>query len=173
MSDRFSQKWLETLCSLLPDVHSAVFMVPAAEKDGLQLLARWPNDLEQPRDFFDSVKYALKKGGDVCLARARTVDGEALDFFAKPIYIRSDLAGVLSIKMKHLPRTEHVDVFQSLKRSIAWLGLANQDKSASDEFYSSVVGVLASCFEQQGYHQGLMRMVAELTREFDCERVAF
>ena len=108
MSDRFSQKWLETLCSLLPDVHSAVFMVPAAEKDGLQLLARWPNDLEQPRDFFDSVKYALKKGGDVCLARARTVDGEALDFFAKPIYIRSDLAGVLSIKMKHLPRTEHV-----------------------------------------------------------------
>ena len=173
MSDRFSQKWLETLCSLLPDVHSAVFMVPAAEKDGLQLLARWPNDLEQPRDFFDSVKYALKKGGDVCLARARTVDGEALDFFAKPIYIRSDLAGVLSIKMKHLPRTEHVDVFQSLKRSIAWLGLANQDKSASDEFYSSVVGVLASCFEQQGYHQGLMRMVAELTREFNCERVAF
>ena len=62
MSDRFSQKWLETLCSLLPDVHSAVFMVPAAEKAGLQLLARWPNDLEQPRDFFDAVKYALKKG---------------------------------------------------------------------------------------------------------------
>jgi multidrug efflux pump subunit AcrA (membrane-fusion protein) len=173
MSDRFSQKWLETLCRLLPDVHSAVFMVPGAENDGLHLLARWPNDLDQPRDFSDSIRYALKKRGNVCLARARTVDGQKLDFYAKPVYIRSDLAGVLSIKMKHLPSAKHVAVFKSLKRGIAWLGLANQDKPASDEFYSSVVGVLASCFEQQGYHQGLMRMVAELTREFDCERVAF
>jgi len=144
MSDRFSQKWLETLCSLLPDVDSAVFMVPDANNDGLHLLARWPNGLDQPRDFFDSIKYALKKGGEVCLARARTVDGQALDFFAKPVYIQSDLAGVLSIKMKHLPASEHLDVFSSLKRSITWLGLANQDKSESDEFYGSVVGVLAS-----------------------------
>ena len=173
MSDRFSQRWLETLCSLLPDVDSAVFMVPDADNDGLHLLARWPNGLDQPRDFFDSVKYALKKRDEVCLAKARVVDGEALDFFAKPVYIRSDLAGVLSIKMKHLPTSKQLDVFDSLKRSIKWLGLANQDKSESDEFYGSVVGVLASCFEQQGYHQGLMRMVAELTSEFDCERVAF
>jgi len=173
MSDRFSQKWLETLCSLLPDVHSAVFMVPNTENNGLHLLARWPSGLDQPGEFSDSVKYALKKGGEVCLARAHVVDGEALDFFARPVYIRSTLAGVLSIRMKHLPSSKHLSIFQSLKRSIAWLGLANQDKSESDEFYGSVVGVLASCFEQQGYHQGLMRMVAELTREFDCERVAF
>ncbi|MCP4767157.1 MAG: HlyD family efflux transporter periplasmic adaptor subunit [Gammaproteobacteria bacterium] len=173
MSERFSQKWLKTLCSLLPDVDSAVFMVPDANNDGLHLLARWPNDLDQSRDFFDSVKYALKKRGGVCLARARTIDGQALDIFAKPVYIRSDLAGVLSIKIKHLPTSKRKAVFNSLKRSIKWLGLANQDKSESDEFYGSVVGVLASCFEQQGYHQGLMRMVAELTSEFDCERVAF
>ena len=61
MSDRFSQRWLETLCSLLPDVDSAVFMVPDADNDGLHLLARWPNGLDQPRDFFDSVKYADRK----------------------------------------------------------------------------------------------------------------
>jgi biotin carboxyl carrier protein len=173
MSDRFSEKWLETLCSLLPDVHSAVFMVPDAGADQLHLLARWPNSLNEHNDFFDSVKYALKKRGEVCLAKARVVDGQDLDFFAKPIYVQSDLAGVLSIKMKHLPSSSHLDVFQSLKRSIKWLGLANQNKSEADEFYSSVVGVLASCFEQQGYEQGLMRMVAELTSEFDCERVAF
>ena len=173
MNDRFSEKWLETLCSMLPDVHSAVFMVPDAGADQLHLLARWPNGLNEHNDFFDSVKYALKKRGEVCLAKARVVDGEDLDFFAKPIYVQSDLAGVLSIKMKHLPSSSHLDVFQSLKRSIKWLGLANQNKSEADEFYSSVVGVLASCFEQQGYQQGLMRMVAELTSEFDCERVAF
>jgi len=173
MSTRFSEKWLETLCDMLPDVHSAVFMVPEPGADQLHLLARWPTGLNEYRDFFDSVKYALKKRDEVCLARAHVVDGQALDFFAKPIYIRSNLAGVLAVKMKHLPDSMHLDVFDSLKRSVKWLGLANQNNSDSDDFYGSVVGVLASCFEQQGYQQGLMRMVAELTSEFACERVAF
>ena len=82
MSDRFSEKWLETLCSLLPDVHSAVFMVPEPDADQLHLLARWPTGLNEYKDFFDSVKYALKERGEVCLAKAHVVDGQALDFFA-------------------------------------------------------------------------------------------
>jgi RND family efflux transporter MFP subunit len=173
MSDRFSQKWLETLCSLLPNVHSAVFMVPDPEADGFHLLARWPNGLDQYMDFFESVKHALKQRGEACLAKAETVDGQALDYFVKPVYIRSKLAGVLSVKMNHLPTAKHLDIFQSLKRGVQWLGLASYNRTESDEFYGSVVGVLASCFEQQGYQQGLMRMVAELTSEFNCERVAF
>jgi multidrug efflux pump subunit AcrA (membrane-fusion protein) len=173
MSDRYSQKWLETLCDLLPDVQSAVFVVPNPENDGLHLLARWPSGLEQYKDFLDSVKHALKQRGEACLAKAQVVDGQALDYFVKPIYIRSRLAGVLSVKMLHLPTSKHLDIFESLKRSVNWLGLASHDKSESDEFYSSIVGVLASCFEQQEYQQGLMRMVAELTSEFNCERVAF
>src|SRR5210317_199769 len=98
MNDRFSEKWLETLCGLLPDVHSAVFMVPNPENGGFHLLARWPSGLEQYKDFIDSIKCALKKHGDICLARAHVVDGQALDYFARPIYIQSKLAGVLAIK---------------------------------------------------------------------------
>jgi RND family efflux transporter MFP subunit len=173
MSDRFSEKWLETLCDLLPDAHSAVFMVPNPDTDGMHLLARWPSGLDQYRDFFDSVKHALQRRGEACLSRAAVVDGEPLDYFVEPVYVRSRLAGVLSVKMKHQPESKHGDVFQSLKRGVSWLGLANANKTESDEFYGSVVGVLASCFEQQGYQQGLMRMVAELTAEFNCERVAF
>ncbi len=173
MNSRFSEKWLATLCSLLPGVHSAVFMVPDPGNDRLHLLAHWPESLEKYQDFFATVKYALKKRDEVCLARAHVIDGEALDFFAKPVYIRSTLAGVLAIKIKHLPSNKHVAVFKSLKRSIRWLGLASFEKSDSDEFYGSVVGVLASCFEQDNYQQGLMRMVAELTSEYRCESVAF
>ncbi len=173
MSNRFSEKWLETLCGFLPDVHSAVFMVPDPGNDQFHLLARWPNNLDKYQDFFDTIKHALKKRGEVCLAKARVIDGQALDYFAKPVFIRSRLAGVLAIGMKHQPSSSHLQVFRSLKRSITWLDLAGIDKSESDEFYGSVVGVLASCFEQQGYQQGLMRMVAELTSEFNCERVAF
>ena len=175
MHSRFSEKWLETLCSLLPGVHSAVFMVPDQATNQMHPLARWPGDLGQCQDFFATVKYALKKRGEVCLAKAHVIDGQALDYYAKPVYIRSRLAGVLAIKMKHLPTAKHLAVFHSINRSIKWLGLASFIKSESDgdEFYSNVVGVLASCFEQGSYQQGLMRMVAELTSQFNCDRVAF
>lgn len=173
MHSRFSEKWLETTCSLLPGVHSAVFMVPDPNNDQLHLLAHSPEDLAQHQDFFAIVKYALKKNGEVCLAKAHVIDGQPLDYFAKPVYIRSRIAGVLTIKMKHLPTAKHLAVYHSLKRSIRWLALASFLKPESDEFYSSVVGMLASCFEQASYRQGLMRMVAELTSQFNCERVAF
>ena len=175
MHSRFSEKWLETVCSLLPEVHSAVFMVPDQENNQLHLLARWPEGLNKHQDFFATVKFALRKRKEVCLARALVVNGQALDYFAKPVYIRSRLAGVLAIKMKHLPTSKHLAVFHSLRRSIKWLGLASFDRPepGNDEFYRHVVGVLASCFEQGSYQQGLMRMVAELTSHFNCERVAF
>ena len=175
MNNRFSEKWLETLCSLLPGVHSAVFMVPDPDNKQMHLLARWPETLDQHQDFFETVKYALKKRGEVCLSKALVVDGQDLDYFAKPVFIRARLAGVLAIKMKHLPASKHLAVFHSIKRSIKWLGLANLDQGepGKDDFYSNVVGVLASCFEQGSYQQGLMRMVAELSSLFSCERVAF
>ena len=175
MHSRFSEKWLETVCSLLPDVHSAVFMVPDQANNQLHLLARWPASLDKHKDFLATVKYALKKRGEICFSRALIIDGQALDYFAKPVYIRAKLAGVLAIKMKHVPAAKHLPVFHSLRRAVKWLGLASFDKpeSGNDEFYSHVVGVLASCFEQGSYQQGLMRMVAELTSHFNCERVAF
>ena len=175
MNSRFSEKWLETLCSLLPGVHSAVFMVPDQSNKQMHLLARWPQELDKYQDFFATVKYALKKRGEVCLAKAQVVDGQALDYFAKPVYIRAGLVGVLAIKMNHLPTNKHLAVFHSIKRSIKWLGLASflKSENASDDFYGNVVGVLASCFEQGSYQQGLMRMVAELSSQFNCERVAF
>jgi hypothetical protein len=175
MDSRFSEKWLETVCALLPGVHSAVFLVPDQVNNQLHLLARWPADLDKYQDFFATVKYALKKRGEVCLSKAHVVDGEALDYFAKPVFIRSRLAGVLAVKMKHLAADKHLAVFHSIKRSIKWLGLASfiKPESGEDDFYSNVVGVLASCFEQGNYQRGLLRMVAELTSQFSCERVAF
>ena len=169
----FSEKWLATTCRLLPDVHSAVFMVPDRANNQLHLLAKWPRSLAQQQDFFATVKYALKRRGEVCLARAHTIDGVSMDYFAKPVFLRSRLVGVLAIKMKHLPASKHLAVYASIKRSICWLGLASFADAGSDEFYAGVVGMLASCFEQASYAQGLMRLVAELTSRFQCERVAF
>ena len=118
MHSRFSEKWLETVCGMLPDVHSAVFMVPDQDNNQLHLLAQWPENLPRHQDFFATVKYALKKKGEICFSRALVVDGQVLDFFAKPVYIRSRLAGVLAVKMKTVPASKHMAVFHSLRRSV-------------------------------------------------------
>ena len=173
MNRVFTQRWLETQCSLLPDVHSAVFMVPDRKNNLMRPLAKIPANLEVITDFADIVKYALKKRSQVCIPKAEIIDDQSYDFFALPVYSKKALIGVIIIKVKHLPETHQKAVFNSLKQSIKWLGLANLAKDQGDDFYVHVVGLLASSFEQQSYHESLLRMVTELTRSFNCERVAF
>ncbi len=127
MHNRFSQRWLETLCELIPEAHSAVFMVPDEAQNQAHLLASWPQDLQQHQDFFAVVKYALKKNGEVCLPKAHKADGAALDYFARPVYLDSRLAGVLALKIRHLPAAKHPAVFRALKLAIRWLRLAGAE----------------------------------------------
>lgn len=165
------ENWLEVLCDSLPGVHSAALLSPRRDQDP-ELLAGWPRDLLRHEDLSAVVNYALKKRGQVCLARAHVIDGKALDYFAKPVFMRSRLVGVLAIKMKHLPAKRHIIVFHTLKLAIKWLRFVAQDQSQAETFYNHVVGILASCFDQDGYRQGLMRLARELETKFDCERVA-
>lgn len=173
MNKKFSQQWLETLCSLLPNVHSAVFMVPDRKKSLMRPVAKWPVKLEQYKDFSSIVKYALKKKKQAVIPNAESINDQSLDYFALPFFAQSNLLGVIVIKIKHLPETHHKAVFKILKQGLSWLKLAGTDESHNDDFYSNIVGVLASCFEQESYHEGLIRLVTELTRLFNCERVAF
>ena len=136
-------------------------------------MAKIPATLETITDFTNIVKYALKKRTQVCIPEAEILNGLAYDFFALPIYSQNVLLGVIILKIKHQPESHHRRIFNSLKQSIKWLGLANLAKDQGDDFYIHVVGLLASSFEQLSYHESLIRMVTELTRSFNCERVAF
>ena len=173
MNKKFSQLWLATLCSFIPGVHSAMFMVPDREKNLIRPVAKLPADLKQFNDFLAIVKYTLKKRKQGYFPNALTKDSQAYDFFALPIFTQSSLLGIIIIKVKHLPESHHQAVFKSLKSGAKWLRLARFAGTQDDNFYSSVVGLLAACFEQNSYQQGLISMVTELTREFNCERVAF
>jgi RND family efflux transporter MFP subunit len=173
MNKQFLQRWLTTLCSFIPRVHSAVFMVPDREKNLIRPLARVPLNLEQSSEFLAIVKYTLKKRQQGCFPKAQTRDGQAFDLFSLPISIQSRMLGIVVIKVKHLPATHHQAVFKVMKQAVKWLNLAGVNNTQDDSFYSNVVGLLAACFEQESYQQGLIRMVTELTREFDCDRVAF
>lgn len=173
MDSRFSQIWLDTSCKMIPDVHSAIFVMPDGVNKQMRLMAKWPTELEEHDDLLEIVKYCLKKSEPVCMPSSHDIDNQSYDFYALPIQIRSTSYGAIVIRIKHLPESEQKTVFNSLKRSVKWLRLADVSKNQDDDFYSHVVGLLASCFEQGSYHQGLIRMVAELTGQFNCERVAF
>jgi len=173
MDSRFSQIWLDTTCKMIPDVHSAIFVMPDGVNRQMRLMAKWPTDLEQHDDLLAIVKYCLKKSEPVCMPSSDTIDNQVYDFYALPIQIQSTSYGAVVIRIEHLPESKQKQVFSSLKRSIQWLRLAGVSNGQEDGFYSHVVSLLASSFEQGSYHQGLIRMVAELTAEFQCERVAF
>jgi len=173
MNQKFSQLWLATLCSFIPGVHSAVFMVPDRGKNSIRTVAKLPASLGQINDFISIVKYTLKSREHSYFPNARTIGDQAYDFFSLPVLMQSKIFGILIIKVKHLPESRQAAVFNSLKRGVKWLRLGNVTSTQGDNFYSSVVGLLAACFEQGSYQQGLIRMVTELTREFNCERVAF
>ena len=175
MKQNFAQQWLEILCTIIPEAISAMFMMLDSQEKQIRPLAKWPTDLDHYADFTPIVKFALKKQKQVCIPNVHVSDKRSFDFFALPIYIQSELLGVIVIKVNHLPTSRHQAVFDTLKQGAQWLQLAhsNQNKGDNNDFYSSIVGLLAACFEQTSYREGLIRLVTELTRKFNCERVAF
>ena len=179
MNPNLAKYWLEKLSSFIPGAHSSLFMVPDLEAGSMRTLDRWPADLKRTNDFGVIVKYALKKTKPVYLPKAHKIDGKAYDFYALPYFVQSKLHGVIAIKVRHNPKLNQKWVFSTLRQGIEWLSLAkidqtlNVSKNHEEKFYSSVVGLLSACFDQLNYEQGLIRLVTELSQEFDCERVAF
>jgi len=172
MNKSFFQQWLNVLSSMLPDVEAAVFMAPDPKSQQLRSLAKIPDNLKSLEEFSEIVKYVLKKRQPVCLAKAIVTADTAFDLYAQPINLKTGISGILVFKIKHQPETEQQSVFNVLNQSLAWLTLAST-QSQGDDFYNRVVALLAACFEQGSYQQGLVSMVTELTQAFECERVAY
>ena len=173
MNKKFSQQWLEIVCSLLPGVQSAIFMMPDQETGQMHPRAKWPSNLKNISGYAPVVKYVLKKQKQICFPNAIKAGQQSFDLFALPLLVNSQLLGILIIQMKHQSVARHKAIFSSLKHSVRWLRLATPGQTQGDEFYSRVVALMASCFEQKSYQKGLISMVTELTRTFNCERVAF
>ena len=148
-------------------------MVPDKKRNLIRPLARIPAKLTQTNEFQAIVKYTLKKQQQGCFAKAQTQDDQAFDFFSLPVFIESKLLGIIVVKIKSIPESRQKAVFKIMTQGARWLSLAGANNIQDDNFYSNVIGLLAACFEQESYQQGLIRVVTELTREFNCERVAF
>lgn len=179
MIPQLTKHWLEKLCGFIPGVHSALLMVPDRDAGSMRTIERWPADLKRSSDFAVIVKYALKKTTAVYLPKAHKIDGKTHDYYALPYFVQSKLAGVIVVKVISNPKISPKWILSTLRQGINWLSLTRIDRTQSlantqqENFYSRVVGLLSACFDQRNYEQGLIRLVTELSREFDCERVAF
>ncbi|MCP4486736.1 MAG: HlyD family efflux transporter periplasmic adaptor subunit [Gammaproteobacteria bacterium] len=173
MKKTVSQQWLEIVCSTLPGAKSAILMLPDPNSKILRPLAKWPESLEEVSEFTKVVKYALKKNEPTCFPKADKSGHRIFDLFAVPVPLQLNLSGVLLVKLGHMQEARQKSIFAYLKQSLRWLKFASPDQKFDDDFFSRVVSLLASCFEQSSYQQGLVAMVSELTQAFNCERVAF
>ncbi len=174
MNKTITQKWLKVLCSQLSVVESALFMVPDSKTKQLRPLAKWPADLKEVEYFSGVIKYALKKREAMCFPDAIKTEKLNSDLFAIPFFTHSSLLGILIVRTSSQPEELRNPLQHWLQKSIQWLQLVSpSSQNKDDKFYSSVVALLAACFEQKTYRQGLIAMVSELTLMFNCERVAF
>lgn len=173
MNNKFTQQWLEILCTQLPGVESGLFMIRNNQSKQLKLAAKWPAELKQFGDFGEVIKYALKKRQTTCFPKAVATEEKASDLYAHPIFVQSQLLGVLILRTRNESAQRQKAIQNWLKKSTHWLKLASPSKTQQDDFYGPVVALLAACFEQRSYQQGLISMVSEMTLMFDCERVAF
>lgn len=176
MKKNFSQQWLEVLCLITPETHSAMFLMPSGDNDKstqIQLFAKWPADLEQHNDFTPVVKYALKQKSYVCIQNIPNKNKKDFDFHALPVYIKTKLLGVIVLKSFHGISEARDGIAKSLQHGAQWLTLVYDKQDHEDNFYNNIVGLLASSFEQDNYQQVLNKLVSELTLKFKCDRVAF
>lgn len=175
MNQQLSRRWLETLCSFIPGAYSATLMVPDAKTNSMLTLDRWPANLEKSNDYGVIVNHAVRKQSQLYLEKINKINDQAYDCFTFPYFVKSKLLGVIVLIVQNKPETQEKWVFSTIRQSIEWLSLASieQANPTQSDFYSRVVKLLATCFDQQSYQQGLIRLVTQLTQEFDCERVAF
>lgn len=173
MNKQYSQRWLEILCAQMKGLDSAVFMMPEGSENRLKPLARYPASIKNFSDFSQLVKYALKKREPVHFSQTTHADQPSFDLFALPVFSKKKLLAILIIKIAQQPESHHKAIFAVMRQSLKWLKLAGEETVKADDFYTRVVALMAACFEQTSYQQGLVSMVTELTQTFACERVAF
>ena len=79
---------------------------------------------------------------------------------------------MIVVKLEHALTDRRQAVFVALEQSVHWWRLAQAQPQHTDSFYTSVVGLLAACFEQNSYSEVLISLGSELTRLLNCDRVA-
>jgi hypothetical protein len=121
MTNNFAQQWLDILCRIVPETNAAMFMTLDETSKMMRPLAKWPESLSNVADFTPIVNYVMTKNEQVSILNVEQPGQEHCDFFALPIFIQSELLGIIVLKTTHLLPSQHEIIFKALHQSSQWL----------------------------------------------------
>ncbi|MGK0440327.1 MAG: RND family efflux transporter MFP subunit [Pseudohongiellaceae bacterium] len=172
MDNQLSQVWLDSICRLTPEAQAAIVLLPSRQGGKLSLSAKWPPKFERYEKLTPLVNYCLKKTTPLYIPKSRAKHDNMGGFFAIPIPSPGGQRGALIVKVGPLSTQRQSILLKTLQSSVQYLHHAYTGIDKDERFYSRILGVLVTCLDQSTYHELVLKLVAELSAQYQCERVA-
>ena len=171
-----AQGWLDIQCQTIDGISSAVLLLNDTESGSFVPVAQSPESNKESAELIPIARKALDQRKATVNANIgnRETKDDAFDYVALPIFSDSTLIGVIAVKMLHRAEDKQREVTQNLEIGLKWLALAQlQQQASSTDFYSNIVKLVASCFEQETFDGAVNALVTQLVTSLQCERVSF
>ena len=167
------QQWLKLVCEQWPQTRFGVLLSVDLEQKKLKPLARWPEGFSDLQQLRPVVRDVLRHRKPVCLRNPLRDDSNPADVCAVPITVGNELCGVVMLALDPLDEGTREELPTIIQRHTSWLALGNPRRAPDEHFYQGIVGLMASCLEQESYARSTVSLVSRLTRDFECDRVAY
>jgi len=170
----FAQNWLDIQSQSIEGLRSALFLLLDSGSKGLKPAAQWPVDSSEPLELAAIAKLAVQRRENVINANVNQdeKDGQAFDYLATPIVIDKQLIGIVAVKTVHQDEQKQQQILHALTVGTKWLAMPGSEEQKPDQFYATVIRLSVNCLQQDSLGKALSVLISELTREYNCERVA-
>ncbi|MFI3186799.1 MAG: HlyD family efflux transporter periplasmic adaptor subunit [Methylococcaceae bacterium] len=168
--EHFAQNWLAIQCKLITDCCCALLLIIEPDSKNLQPLAHWPPASKEPFQLLTIAQLSLKNSAPVINQQVLASEQQTYDYIAAPIFIASQLVGVIAVKTSAQSEQQQQHILALLEQGQSWLELATAKPQA--DFYTTVVSLVAACLDQDRYNEALIALITALTQQFQCERVS-
>ena len=168
--EHFAQNWLAIQCKLITDCCCALLLIIEPDSKNLQPLAHWPPASKEPFQLLTIAQLSLKNSAPVINQQVLASEQQAYDYIAAPIFIASQLVGVIAVKTSAQSEQQQQHILALLEQGQSWLELATAKPQA--DFYTTVVSLVATCLDQDRYNEALIALITALNQQFQCERVS-
>ena len=170
----FAQNWLDIQCQSIEGLSSALFLLTDAEKKSLTPAAQWPLGNKEPMELVAVSRLAVKRRENVVNSNISndTVEKQAFDYLASPLFVSKQLFGVIAVKTTHHNEQNQQKILHAIRVGSKWMAMPQSTNEPQDLFYQTVVKMAVNCLQQDSVKKAVTVLINEVTREFSCERVA-
>ncbi len=169
------QKWLSIQCGLISGSVRAVALLEMKDRGNFEPVALWPEAITDSRTLRSVANVALKREQPYLQKCKKTKEetGEPLDIVSIPLYVDKHLMGAIAVEMARRPPTRQYTVIQQLQSGGVWLEtMIHQQSMDSKEQLLTLVELMATSLEHEGFQAAATGVVTNLATRFSCERVS-